>query len=44
MDDIDVYSIPGFQEPVNRLTHLLAACVFCVLSVSVYDRERHAVL
>jgi len=40
MDDIDVYSIPGFREPVNCLTHFLAACVFCVLSFYLAQRAR----
>jgi channel protein (hemolysin III family) len=31
MDDIDVIGIPGFREPVNSFTHLIAACVFTVL-------------
>lgn len=33
MDGIDVYAIPGFREPVNSLTHLVAAAGFAVLSI-----------
>lgn len=31
MDSLDIYSIPGFREPVSSFTHLLAAPVFLVL-------------
>ena len=31
-DDIDVFAIPGFREPVNCFTHFVAALVFSILS------------
>lgn len=40
MDNIDVYPIPGFQEPVNCFTHLLAAFVFFVLSFYLVRQGR----
>lgn len=40
MDEIEVFPIPGFREPVNCLTHLLAACVFTVLSFHLVRRGR----
>lgn len=40
MDDIDVYPIPGFREPVSCFTHLLAAFVFAILSVYLLRRGR----
>jgi predicted membrane channel-forming protein YqfA (hemolysin III family) len=39
-DDINVYSIPRFREPVNCSTHLLAAVVFSILSVDFVRRGR----
>lgn len=30
MNEIDIYSIPGFREPVSSFTHLLAAPIFLV--------------
>ena len=40
MDDIDVYSIPGFREPASCFTHLLAAPVFAVLGYFLVQRGR----
>jgi channel protein (hemolysin III family) len=40
MDDIDVFRIPGFREPVNCFTHLFAACVFSVLGYYLVRRGR----
>ena len=40
MGSIEVYSIPGFQEPVNCFTHLIAAVVFFILSFSLVRRGR----
>ena len=40
MDGIDVLSIPGFREPVNSFTHLLAAGVFSVLGYYLVRRGR----
>ena len=40
MDDIDVYPIPGFREPVSCFTHLLAAFVFAILSFYLVRRGR----
>ncbi len=40
MDDINVYAIPGFREPVNSLSHFLAAGVFAVLSYFLVRRGR----
>lgn len=31
-DDINVFAIPGFREPVNCFTHLLAVVLFSILS------------
>ncbi len=39
-DDIDVFAIPGFREPVNCFTHLLAAFVFSILSFYLIRRGR----
>ena len=33
MDNIDVYPIPGFREPVSCFSHLLATPVFAILSL-----------
>ena len=40
MDDIEVYSIPGFREPASCFTHLLAAPVFAVLGYFLVQRGR----
>ena len=40
MDDIDALSIPGFREPVNCFTHLVAAVVFAILSFYLIRRGR----
>jgi len=40
MDDIEAASIPGFREPVNCFTHLLAAFAFSILSVYFIRRGR----
>ena len=40
MDDIDVFRIPGFREPVNCFTHLFAAGVFSVLGYYLVRRGR----
>lgn len=40
MDDIDVFSIPGFREPVSCFTHLLAVPVFAVLGYFLVKRGR----
>ena len=40
MDTINVYAIPGFREPVNSLSHFLAAGVFAVLSYFLVRRGR----
>ena len=40
MDDIEVFGIPGFREPVNCFTHFLAACVFSVLGYFLVRRGR----
>ena len=40
MDDINVYAIPGFREPVNSLSHFLAAAVFAVLSYFLIRKGR----
>lgn len=40
MDDIDVFTIPGFQQPVSCLTHLLAAPVFGILSFYLVRQGR----
>jgi channel protein (hemolysin III family) len=40
MDEIDVYAIPGFREPVSCLTHLLAAAVFAVVGYYLVRRGR----
>ena len=39
-DDIDVFAIPGFREPVNCFTHFLAALVFSILSFYLIRRGR----
>jgi channel protein (hemolysin III family) len=36
----DLYSLPGFHDPVSALTHLLAAPVFLVLSYFLLRRGR----
>ena len=36
----DLYSLPGFHDPVSSLTHLLAAPVFLVLSFFLLRRGR----
>jgi len=36
----DVYSIPGFAEPADCLTHLAGAAVFAVLTVLLLRRGR----
>ena len=36
----DLYSLPGFHDPVSALTHLLAAPVFLVLSFFLIRRGR----
>lgn len=38
MDEFDVYSIPGFQEPVSCFTHLLAIPVFLILGYFLVRR------
>ncbi|MBT6486832.1 MAG: DNA-binding protein [Planctomycetaceae bacterium] len=40
MDDIDVYAIPGFHEPVSCFTHLLAAPIFLILGYILVRRSR----
>lgn len=40
MDDIEAFSIPGFREPVNCLTHLLATIAFSILGVYLIRRGR----
>jgi channel protein (hemolysin III family) len=40
VEDIEATSIPGFREPVNCFTHLLAAIVFSILSVYLIRRGR----
>jgi channel protein (hemolysin III family) len=39
-DDIDVFAIPGFREPVNCFTHFLAAFVFLILSFYLIRQGR----
>ncbi len=39
-DEIDVYSIPGFREPVSCFTHLFALPVFAVVGVYLLRRGR----
>ena len=38
VDTITVYSLPGFREPVNCFTHLIAAVVFLGLSARLVRR------
>lgn len=40
MDEFEVYSIPGFQEPFSCFTHLFAAPVFAVLGFFLVRRGR----
>lgn len=40
MENFDVYPIPGFQEPVSSLTHLLAVPVFVILGYFLVQRGR----
>ncbi|HYW80978.1 MAG TPA: hemolysin III family protein, partial [Thermoguttaceae bacterium] len=40
MDGNDIYSIPGFTEPVNCFTHLAGAGLFAVLTVFLLRRGR----
>jgi channel protein (hemolysin III family) len=40
MDSIAVYGIPGIREPVNCLSHFLAAAVFAILSLNLVQRGR----
>jgi channel protein (hemolysin III family) len=39
----DLYSLPGFHDPVSALTHLLAAPVFLALSFDLLRRGRGSV-
>jgi channel protein (hemolysin III family) len=43
MRSTDLYSLPGFHDPVSALTHLLAAPVFLVLSFDLLRRGRGSV-
>jgi channel protein (hemolysin III family) len=40
MDQIEAAPIPGFREPVNCFTHLLAAIAFSILSIDFVGRGR----
>jgi channel protein (hemolysin III family) len=40
MDLIEAAPLPGFREPVNCFTHLLAACAFSILSIYFVRRGR----
>jgi channel protein (hemolysin III family) len=40
MEEIEVFAIPGFREPVSCFTHLLAAPVFAILSYFLVRRGR----
>ncbi len=40
MEEINVFPIPGFQEPVSCFTHLLAAPVFAILGCLLVRRGR----
>jgi channel protein (hemolysin III family) len=40
VDNITVYSIPGFREPVNSFTHLIAAAVFVGLTILLLRQGR----
>ncbi len=40
MDDITVYGIPGFREPVSCFTHLIAAVVFAIVGYHLVKRGR----
>lgn len=39
-DDIDVFAIPGFREPVNCFTHFLAVVLFSILSFYLIRQGR----
>ncbi len=40
MEDINIYAIPGFREPVSCFTHLFAAPVFAILGYFLVRRGR----
>jgi channel protein (hemolysin III family) len=42
--DADVYPIPGFNDPVSSLTHLIGAGVFAILSIFLLWRGRGSVV
>ena len=41
MGELDIYSIPGFVDPLSSLSHLGGAVVFALLSIGLLRRAWH---